>query len=157
MISVICTKNSSLLSKLIRWTFDEPVSHFVVVLDDRLTFQSNLVGAHLNWLSNFLKKSEIVLRRDLSSLTLEQEEKVYKVLIDLEGKPYDWAAFLFFCWHGFLFKFFKIPMPSANKFNKDGGFLCVEIAKAFEGLVQLPSDLAIVTPFALWKTSFEIK
>jgi hypothetical protein len=154
MTSVICTKSSSVLSKIIRWAFNEPVSHFAVVMDGKIVFHSNLLGAHLNWWSNFSKHCEVVLRKDLD-LTLIQEESVYQSLIQIEGKPYDWSAFFYFIYRGLLLRLFKIPIPETNIQKNDGGFLCVEIAKCFEGIVTLPKDLSIVTPYKLWKASFD--
>ena len=50
------TKNNSILSKLIRWVFDEPASHVIFSFDDdKWIIHSNLIGVNIRYYSAFMK------------------------------------------------------------------------------------------------------
>lgn len=148
------TKNSSILSKLIRWVFDEPCSHVVFVFDDKFVIHSNLLGLQFNWFKSFKKKNEIVAQIKLPELSTEKEEEVYQALLEeYDGSEYDFKAFWYFAFHALMFKLFKTPMPKLNPKNASG-FLCTEIYGTLpEWLVpKLNEDLSIITPYQLYKS-----
>lgn len=150
---LIWTKNKMPLSWLIRWGLDEPVSHFAIVFDDRLVFHSNLFGVHLEWFNTFKKHQEIVFQINVS-LPLEKEERVYlDILGQHDSKPYDYLAFIYFMWCGFLRKFFNKEMPKRSQLNNTGAYLCTELAFVILNLLKLEEkdlDLSITSPFQLY-------
>jgi hypothetical protein len=152
-MKLIWTKNKMPLSWLIRWGLDEPVSHFAIVFDGRIVFHSNLFGVHLKWFDTFKKSQEIVFSIDIK-LPLEQEEQVYLDIIGTQdGQSYDYCAFFYFMWRGFLRKFFGIPMPLKSFANQKKAFLCTELAFAILNLLKLNEkdlDLSITSPFQLY-------
>lgn len=146
------TRNSSLFSKLIRWAFDEPVSHVVFVFDSKFVIHSNLLGVQFDWFKTFKKKNQILISKKLE-MSLEQEETVYQGLLDgNDEEGYDFRAFWYFAYRALLYKAFKTPMPSKNKKN-GAGFLCTEMYGTLpEWLVpKVEADLSITTPYQLAK------
>lgn len=150
---LLWTKNKMPLSWLIRWGLDEPVSHFAIVFDDRLVFHSNLFGVHLQWFDTFKKSQQIVFSINLN-LPLETEENVYLDVIGRQdSKPYDFRAFMYFMWCGFLRKFFNKEMPKVSSMNDNNAYLCTELAFAILNLLKLEEkdlDLSITSPFQLY-------
>ena len=155
MITLAWSKSSLPLSKLIRWMFNEPVSHFSIIFDNRLVFHSNLLGAHTEWLSRFEKKSKIIYRIDLFT-NLEQEEKIYKNILNTFDRPisYDWGGFLFFAIHSIFYKFLKRPMPKRNLWSDKDLYLCEEMITMVQDLLNIHpyQDLSIITPYQLFRT-----
>lgn len=149
MIELLWTRSTAPLSKAIRWALDEPVSHFAILMDDRLVFHSNLIGTHLKWKTSFEKKAEIVysLRLNLSS---EEEEEIYQRLIQLDERPYDLSAFLYFAFHGLKHRLLQTPIPTKNPWATNRGLLCTEVSKALTDFVALPTHLDIITPYQLY-------
>jgi hypothetical protein len=152
-MKLIWTKSASPLSVLIRWALNEPCSHVAIVFDNKLVFHSNLLGLHIEWFNTFKKKVDIVFEKEYS-MSLEQEEAIYQKIIDKEdGKYYDFRAFAYFAWRALLRKFFKIPLPSENKWQSVSADMCVEAIRYLDGiiLVDLPEDkaLAMITPYQL--------
>lgn len=122
-------------SWLIRWGIGEdffslaPVSHFIVIFDEKLVFESNLErGVHISDLAHFRSKNTIVCSFRLKQeLKLQEEEAIYQALLkSVVGKSYDLSALLYLGWRVFLKKFFKKPLPENNKFNWNDQFFCVE-------------------------------
>lgn len=67
------------------------------------------------------------------------------------GKTYDFKAFLYFAWRVLLRKCFNKPLPKANKWDDEHGFLCTELADALPVPLKIDSDTAIITPYGLWE------
>lgn len=152
-MTVVFTRNSSVLSRLIRWAFDEPVSHVAFVFDSKFVIHSNLLGVQFDWFKTFSKKSEAVFYKDFD-LTLENEEKVYQSLLErFDEDGYDYKAFVYFAWSALLSKMLKVPMPKNNKYN-GRGFLCTELYGALPSWLvpKVDQDLSITTPFQLAKS-----
>ena len=152
-MKIVFTKNSSVVSKMIRWIFDEPVSHVAFVFDDKWLVQSNLLGIGIEWLHRFVKKSTIVEAIDYP-MELVEEEEVFQSLIaeEPEKDGWDFPAGIYFAWRGLLFKYFKLAIPKTNPWNKKHLRLCTEMAaKLPVRLTKLPEgiDLGIVTPYQL--------
>jgi len=152
-MKIIFTKNTSCLSKLIRWGLNEPVSHVAIVFDDKIVFHSNLPGVRVEWYNSFKRSNEIVFEKQYD-MPLYEEEALYQQVIDEnDKKTYDFSGFLYFIWRGALRKFLKKPFPSSNKKNNPNLDFCVElIGKLRQQLPALPSDeeLAIMTPYGLY-------
>jgi hypothetical protein len=149
-MKLIFTKSSSPLSVLIRWGLREPFSHFAVVFDEKFVMHSNLYGINLAWLRTFLKHSEIMAEIPVP-ISLDHEEILYRNLLDsYDGRHYDYGAFLFFMWRGFLNRIFKIPFPRKNRFGNKEAFLCTEVALLLPLGLQLPQDLGMISPYRLY-------
>lgn len=149
-MTLIFTKNNSILSRIIRWGLKEPCSHFGVVFDGKFLMHSNLLGVQLCWLNTFLKKSEIVLSIDYD-LNVESEEYVYSCLLNrFDGRGYDFGAFFYFAWRAFLFRFFKKPFPSVNKLNCKDSFLCTEIASFLPLEMVKNKEYDLISPYRLY-------
>lgn len=149
---IIFTRNSTLLSKIIRAGLKEPVSHVAIVFDDKIVFHSNLKGTHIEWFNEFKKKSDVVytLSYDLS---LEEEEAIYQSVIDKNiSKPYDFSAFLFFAYRAFMHKVFGTDYPITNPANKSWAWICVEAVGSLPEKFQpkTPIDLSMTSPYSLY-------
>lgn len=150
MISLIWTASPLPASKIIKWITGEESSHFAVVIDQKYVFHSNFYGAHLKWLSSFLKHSYIVRRMDLN-LSPAQEETIYLDLINrFDEQPYDWGAFFYLIIRGVLYKAFGVSLPRKNIWGSSRGFLCLEIAKSLDCIKPTLLKLDAITPETLY-------
>jgi hypothetical protein len=150
-MKIVWTKSKLPLSVGIRWLLEEDSSHVMFIFDDKFAVQSNLIGVQLGWASTVLKHCEIVHEMTFS-LPLQDEETIYRSIMDnFDDEPYDFKAFAYFAWRGFLKKFFKKPMPTHSPYNSKG-FLCVEIAKEIEWSTINPR-LGFINAIALNITS----
>lgn len=150
------------LSKIIRWSLEEPVSHFAICFDDKVVIHSDLLGVGLKWYDDFIKSHQIVYKlKPKAKLDLVDEEDYYQEAISTTiGKPYDFKEFFYFGYRALLKKFFNKPFPSKSSHEKSGEYLCTELAKAF-GLVDKSVDVGIISPFGLYRlflstTKYEI-
>lgn len=150
MISLVWTKSAKIGSRAIMWATNAQCSHFGLVLDSRLVFQSTLSkGVHLSWLYNFLHVNTVVYRIDLK-ITAEDEEKIYQRLIQAEDRPYDWMALIYLAYRYLLHKAWHEPLPTRNKLGSPRADICIELAKALEVIgVPMPS-LDTATPQSLY-------
>jgi hypothetical protein len=159
-MKLLFTKNNLPLSRLIRWAFGETCSHFAIAFDNRVVFHSNLKGCHVEWLASFLKCSSVVYEIPLNA-TLDQEESVYQECLKVDGKAYDFGAFLFLCLDVILFKLFKIPLQNRNLFASPNSFICVELAECLKPVMKIPENLSATSPYnlylALYKEAYESK
>ncbi len=149
-MTIAFTKSSSILSKLIRWCFNEPVSHVVFVFDSKFVIHSNLLGVQFNWLKTFKKTNEIVIKKEYE-LSLEKEEEIYQELLEKHDQDeYDFRAFWYFAYCALCYKFFKTPMPKVNKRNGKG-YLCTEMYENLPTWLvpKVDKDLSITTPYQL--------
>lgn len=152
MIRLVWTKNNLVLSKLIRWAFAEPVSHFAMCFDDRLVFHSSLTGAEPVWARRFLATHDIVFTLMLR-VPPEIEDKIYDRIYAQfwRSRPYDWGAFFYFFVTGLAHKVFGRPMPTRNLWGDRDSYLCIEIAEVLRPAIDLPDELDMLTPMALYK------
>lgn len=151
MISLLWTTTSHPLSVFIRWVFREDVSHFAILMDNRVVFQSNLYGMNLCWYSKFLSDSLVVTRMDLP-LNLEEQEALYLRVTDKfqHNSNYDYGAFLYFGLCGIRHRLFGTPFPSKNAWGGTG-FLCTEVGEVLKGFVAVPENLDMVSAGMLRK------
>lgn len=153
-MKIVFSKNSSILSKLIRWVFDEPVSHMAIVFNEDsgcgVVFQSNLLGCHIMWLKSFYKKNNILIQKSYG-LPLELENSVWSDLVNkLDGKPYDYKGALYLLWRGLLHKFFRLPIPETNPWNDSGAYFCDELYEALPDIFdEVEGGVSMRTPFML--------
>lgn len=153
-MKLVFTKNTSPLSKLIRFGLGEPVSHFGIVFDNGIIFHSNLMGAHVEWYKSFTKKNSTVEFLDYA-LPLEKEESIYLSILNTnDGAGYDFKALIYFGYRILLFRLFKIAIPKTNEYQDASKFLCTELAKALPPYILPDSirskDLSIVSPYKLY-------
>lgn len=148
-MKIVFTKSNNIFSKLIRFFLNEPVSHMAIVFDEKIVFQSNLLGVSIAWYETFKKKNDVVYEFDFNTV-LEKEEELYQNVITVnDEKDYDFAAFFYFSWRAILYKFFKIPIPRFNKFNNINQYLCIEILKFFKKDID-SNELAMLSPFQVY-------
>lgn len=153
-MKLLWVKSGLPLSKLIMWGLDEPCSHFAVVFDDKIVFHSNLSGLHIVWFESFLKSYEVVFEIDVP-LPLEEEEKMYQSIITkYDGASYDYGAFAYLTWRGFLKKFFGKPIPSHNPWASSKRYICDEVIQLLPeeivGKEIKNADLSIRSPYQVW-------
>lgn len=152
MISIVWTKSDLPISRLIRFLARESVSHMAIVIDNKIVFHSNFYGAHLKWLTSFLKRSEVVYELSLD-LTFDEEERIYQRLIhQFDEQPYDWGAIAYWFYAMLRHRITGWALPKSNPWGSDRGFLCVELAECLDVLGLDLSDLDMVTPEALYFT-----
>ena len=142
------------LSKFIMWGLDEPCSHFAIVFDKKLVFHSDMTGLHITWLDSIQRSHEIVFEMDVP-MDLEGEENMYQAIISqYHGAMYDFGAFLYLTWRGFLKKFFKRPLPPTNPWASKNRFICDEIIQLLPvelvGEEIKNADLSIRSPYQVW-------
>lgn len=141
-MKLIWTKSKKPLSVFIRWGLKEEVSHFAMVFQGKVVYQSNLLGCGLEWYFTFKKSCTIVYEIDLP-LSADKEDQVWQAMCDsTDGDGYDYPAFAYFCWRAVLLRLFKIPLPSRNKWGKSNEYICVGLAKKLpEWLVPAVKDI----------------
>ena len=143
-MKLIWTRSKSPLSVLIRWALGTDCSHFAFVFNSPsggLMFEANLLGTHPRFFKNALKHMEVVHQIDVE-LPLAMEDKVWDTIVDeLDGKGYDFKAFIYFSWRALLLKIFKRPLPDKNKWQDPSRPLCVAIVNAVQHIgIKLPDD-----------------
>jgi hypothetical protein len=153
-MKLLWVAGSAPLSKLIMWGLTEPVSHFAISFDDKIIFQSDLLGVHIEWMGTFLKTHTVVFEQDFN-LGLEKEEAIFQALCNqYDGSSYDYGAFAYFIWRAALLKMFKMPLPDRNPWGSKKSFLCDEVIQTLPDEVCPPElkkmDLSIKSPYEVW-------
>ena len=159
-MKIIFTTSDKALSKLIRWTFSEPVSHCGILFDSKLVFHSALFGVNVQGIYAFENVNRIICAVEVP-LDLKAEEIIYQRLLEhYEGKSYDFRAFAYFAWRGFLYRFFRKPFPERNAWQRPGDFLCDGLLAALNG-PQAPDwlrkalldlgDIEMKSPYAVYQ------
>jgi len=155
-VKLIWSRSNTILSFLIRHGMGTDCSHFALVFDDFLVIHSDLRGVHLTSYERFLaSKNTRVMHEIRMDLSGEVEEDLYRSMIALDGKPYDFGAGLYWMWRCFLYRFFSRRFPQRNPLAGDG-FLCTEMVMALPRWVLGLSDeekgrIAIMTPHEVWE------
>jgi hypothetical protein len=137
---LIWTKNSTVMSVLIRWVLKEPCSHFAIVFDNKFAIHSNLLGMQLNWFKTFMLKADTEVVHELDPvISKETEDKIFGTILDnFDHSGYDFGAFIFFCFAAIRRRLFGTPIPPRNPWGHPAGFLCTE-AYELLGDAGLPS------------------
>ena len=149
-MKIIFTRSSLILSRIIRFLSGEPVSHMAIVFDDKLLFQSNLLGVKLSWFATFKRHSEIVYTLDYDLGLLDQEQIYQSIITNFDGKDYDYGAFLYFMWRGILLKLFKTPLPKRNAWGSPDRYLCDELVHVLPEPLRIDSDVDLMTPYQVY-------
>ncbi len=106
----------------------------------------------MEWFNTFKEKSEVVYSIPLFHTTLEEQELIFRSIVDrFNGKRYDFGAFCYFGWRVLLKKWFNIGFPVVNKWDSSGKFLCTEIAGGLPEPFRVSENTSITTPFKLWE------
>jgi len=154
MIRLMWTKSNKPLSKLIRWIFNEPCSHFAIVFDDRFLFQSNLKGAHPTFFNWFLSENEIVHELVFRTPVYIEEAIWDKITSRFnKPKPYDYGAFFYLGIRGLGHKWFGFPLPTKNLWGDRDYYMCLELAQCLDLIIRVPANLDALTPQQLWLTT----
>ena len=156
-MKLIWTKSSALLSKAVRWGLGHDCSHFAIVFNSPaggLMFEANLLGTHPRFFKTALAHGmEVVHELDLP-ISVEEENSVWDHVVDaLDNKEYDYKGFLYFAVRGFLWRFFRVPFPTKNKWAQRKTYLCVAIfnaVKKYTVLKDVEMDISMTAPHALY-------
>ena len=144
------------LSVLIRWFLNSDCSHFTVVFkaeDGGLMFESNLLGTHPKFYKTALKHMTVVHEIELN-IGVDSENYIWDLIVDkVDGSPYNYAGFFYFCSRAILLKLFKIPLPHYNLFRKNGAYLCTQIFNELQVLSEekIAIDTAMISPQGLFE------
>lgn len=164
-MKLVLTRNDNLIgSFLIRWgTSDSffslaPVSHFIIVFDDKLVFESTLSrGLHVTTLSE--AHDPIISFEFVPPLSSKVKGLIYEKALELSGNSYDLSSMLYISWRMFLKKFFNKEIPKKNSTEINDQYFCVEVIEiingAFKALgLQCPiedTEYSMVSPWELAK------
>jgi len=153
---LVWTKSRTPYSWLIRKITGEPCSHFAFVFTTSakgLMFESNLMGTHPRFFNNALKHMTIIHRIDLPLSQLAEDTLWDIVVRKYDGRPYDFGGALYIAWRTLLFRAFKKPIPTYNKWAKSGAYFCNEVYEALEemGLPKIGSGFGMDTPEKVFK------
>ena len=159
---ILFTKNDKFWSKVLMWVFEEPVSHMALeFVHTDLIIDSSSDGVKIQRKKFFLDKNipKMVINIPCSQ---EEENQIFNYVLDhLEGKKYDFNAYLWLGLLGFRKKIFGIPLPNCNIADSVNSYLCTEIIApilhfiSHKGYHLFHIDLAIMTPYSLHKEMLE--
>lgn len=142
-MKILFTRGSSPLSNEICKMTGEDVSHCVLQVG-YFIIHSNLLGLHIDWAPNFLRKNTVkyVLEKESDS----DKSRLDKLLEEYEHKMYDVGA-LMFLWLTFVLRAkLSLPLPKSNLWQTTGMFLCTEwISKYADG-----KEDSMITPYKLY-------
>jgi hypothetical protein len=98
-----------------------------------------------------MNQCKVVFSIDLK-MPQEEQDLIYERLPKLQSSKYDYGAFLYLGWRGFLKFLFNRPLPTQNKWATKDAYLCTELAHLFRKYLKDPGvDLGMVTPDKLYK------
>lgn len=138
-MKLVWTKSNTALSKLIRWLTKEDCSHFAFVFpDDRVMFESNLLGTHPAFYSESLKTHTVVHEIEVECSQEEAYAVWDNVTVNYAGKGYDYTGALYLGWRKFLKTRFNVALPTVNKWAKSDRFFCDELYDALSPIKKLP-------------------
>jgi hypothetical protein len=126
MIKILYSRNRLPFSQLICWATKKPVSHVVVVFDDRIVYHSNPMGVHLNSYPWFLKHNTVVYEKRIER-SLEEEEAAYLAITLIEGSLYDFGSIIYYGCRLILLGLFGKPLPKKNLWASGKAYSCVEV------------------------------
>lgn len=150
MITLTWTKKRNLGSWLIRWFTEGNASHFSIVFDEKVVFESTVQsGCKLSFYSEFLKTSDIVYQIKLDQ-GLFEEELVWLECASLDGMPYDYLAVISLGYQ-LLARKQKLEMSeNLTNFDKNRAYMCVEVARALKPIMKVPDSLSTMSPDDLY-------
>lgn len=127
-MKIIGTKNKFPVSWYARVILKSRSSHVAFVFDEKLLIHSSIPsGINLQWFSKFLKHNQKVWEIDVP-LPLEQEESIYQDLLDEHSdEGYDYWGAIYLGWRGLLYRLFKKPYPTLNKWGSNKRPMCMGV------------------------------
>lgn len=140
-VSVLFTSGSSALSKAIRKSTGEPVSHVALCCGDWVA-HSNLLGVRVESRAHFESHCQVIFevpRSDIDSSVL------LSMMARAEGRPYDLGA-LVYLWLLRLPLFRCILPKTKNLWQDTGMFLCTE----FVSFAVTGKEDSTITPYQLY-------
>ena len=148
-MKVLFTTTSLPTSWLIRWVFDEPVSHCAVEFDNGVVLHSDFTGVHIESAQVFRKRNQIVHTLYPSTRECKYKTKtIFRELLEqYTGKSYDYRAFVYLGLRGLLYKLFRIPYPRHNLWARNDYFLCTE----FLTTLTSHTEDGLVSPYQLYR------
>lgn len=144
MISLIWTRRPILGSWLIRKITKGEASHFSLVFDEKVVFESTMnCGCKLSFFNEFKRTHEIVYRLNFD-FGLKKEEEIWQICSDMYPMPYDYfGAINLAIWC--LFKRWRDP-----SYENNSALDCVEVAGALRPVFDIPKELSLTTPDELY-------
>lgn len=173
-MKIVFTTNNLPGSWLIRWGVSDtlfgtvPVSHVLIEFDNKIVFQSELMGTGIEWASQTKKRHQYLYEVELDfETTLELEEQIYQDVIEehIEG-GYDYTGILYFSWACLVRKIEMAfgrkprPFPDRNAWGNPKRFMCMELLEGLNkkfseviGQELLPKDakLEMIDPYRVLK------
>jgi len=142
-MEIIFTRQKSFISRLIRKVTGEDVSHCAFIYMQNV-YHANHKGANISTLKKFTETSEIVYR---VTLPAKYNLHFHYEFAKMEEATYDLPAAIYAGWRVFLNRYFKVKMPSFNKFNFKNAYLCTELAQK---ILKIEVD-SMITPYELYQ------
>jgi len=153
------TKSSKIGSRLIRWGLGEDCSHFAIGFfedsNDPRVLESRLEnGVRDVSFSEFISDGKKIIHAIQWPEIGVEENRVYTYIKnEIEGRPYDAPAVIFWALAGIKRKLFGGGFPIKNDWGRDELFYCVEIVSAMPrdlledfGLEFLKDDIEMMSP-----------
>ena len=136
MMQILFTTSNSILSRLIRWSTGEPVSHCAISCGGWV-IHSNLFGVHVELPQTFSSHSQIIYSVDVPY----SQDKLMTTLSKYDQAGYDFGALLYLGLQAIL------PfLPRKNLWQTTGMFLCTEwITEVLYG-----GEDHMITPYELY-------
>lgn len=152
MITLLFTKSGKIGSRIIRWGYGGKTSHFAIGLDNRISFESTFGGTKVDWLESFYERAEPVYFILLDFLTLEEEELIYRELIQTKrDKGYDYLGLLYLSLKAIFYKIIgKTMVTGSNPWADANRYLCVEIAACLYVIGLKIENLSSILPDDLY-------
>lgn len=138
---------------MIRWasrkatpelSWEDTPSHVAVLMNDTLVVESTLsTGVHIipyyRWLQKNIEIAKLPCR-----MKYRPSAHVFRLMMDVWDKPYDWFGILYFSWAFFKNIVFNERLKDSNPWQRDSHFFCTEFAARLTGV-----DLSMKTPAML--------
>lgn len=141
-MEILFTKSELMLSKIIRYVAEEPVSHCAIA-HDWWVAHSSVFGVEIMTREEFEKKYTIVYSVPRNDIT---EARVLGVLANTNKSMYDYGCLLYLGLRWIMKKYLKIPLPKVNLWAASGMYMCTE------WLTHIASQTedSMITPYKLY-------
>jgi len=151
-MKLLYTKCDTIISRLVRWALDEPISHVAAVTACGIVFHSELTGVKITSLSAYIRDNEVVYSQRIA---LTDEPRVIHDLVEeIAHRRYDISAMLYLGFRAILRKLCGLPLGNKNRLNKSHRFICTEIIKYIDNETlqeQIKDvDLSMISPYHLY-------
>lgn len=154
-MKILFTKSNNIVSKIIRYVLNEPVSHVVLQFENGMIIHSDFLGVSIQWQKEYFSRK--IKNEALYSIEYNCEvsdEELIKIIMDsVASKPYDFKAVSYFTLCSLLHKFTGIRI-TRNEWNNKNEYICTEMVELLPGKIQSVLknvDLSITSPYRLYK------